>query len=78
MFCFKFQRNRAIKEKFDFWGDQILSGGPEGGRGTQFEKIEKASYRTVVSTHTENFSIPALLCRKCSKIRRTAPTFMGF
>ena len=46
---------------FTFGGDQILSGGPEGGRETRFQKIKKASYRTVVSTHNEYFSIIALL-----------------
>ena len=31
------------------------------GKGTQFKKIETASYRTVVPTHTKNFSILAQL-----------------
>ena len=58
---FKFNQNRAINEKFDFWGDQIFSG--------KEEKFEKASYRTVVLTHTENFSI---------LFGGTEPTFVGF
>ena len=41
MLCFKFHQNRTINEEFNFWGDQILSGGP-GGRGTRFEKFEKS------------------------------------
>ena len=49
MLFFKFHQNRAINEKFDFWGGQILSG--------KEEKFEKPSYRTVVLTHTENFRI---------------------
>ena len=57
MLCSKFYQNQTIKEEFDFWGDQILSGSPEGGRGTQFQELEKVSYKTVVPTHTENFSI---------------------
>ena len=61
MLCFKFHKNRAINENFDFWRGQNLSGGPEEGRATGFHKIEKDSYRTVVSTQNENFSIIALL-----------------
>ena len=53
MLCLKFHQNRAINEKFDFWRGQILA--------TRFQKFEKSSYRTVVSTHTENFSILTLL-----------------
>ena len=29
---------------------------PDGGRGTWFQKFEKASYKTVVQIHIENFS----------------------
>ena len=57
--CFKFHQDRAINEEFYFWGGKILSGGPMGGRVAQFKKIEKSLYRTVVSTHTQNFSILA-------------------
>ena len=77
MVCFKFHQNRAINEKFYFWGDQILSGGPEGGRGTQFQKFEKTSYRAVVSTHKENFSILALLesVQKSDELNRLLGSF---
>ena len=61
MLFLKLHQNHAINEKCDFWRGQILAEGPEGGRRTRFQKFEKASYRTVVSTHTENFSILALL-----------------
>ena len=57
MLCSKFHQNRPINEEFDFLGGQILSEGPEGVRGTRFQKFEKAQYRTVVLSHTENFSI---------------------
>ena len=63
MLCFKFNQNRAINEKFDFRGGQIVSGVLEGGRGTRFKKNQKTSYRTVVSPHTENFSFLAPLER---------------
>ena len=40
----------------------------KGGRGAQFQKLEKAIYRTVVRTHTENFSTLALFgCKKTEK-----------
>ena len=61
MLLFKFHQNPTINEEFNFWGDQILSGGPEGVRGTRFQKYEKASYRTVVLPHTESFNILAQL-----------------
>ena len=41
MLRFKFHQNHAINEEFYFQGGQILSGGPEGGRGTRFQKFEK-------------------------------------
>ena len=59
--CFKFHQNRAVNEEFDFWGSQILSGGPEGSKMNQFKKIKKALHRTMFSTHTENLSILAQL-----------------
>ena len=36
-------------------------GGPKGGRVARFKKIEKSLYRTMVSTHSQNFSILAEL-----------------
>ena len=77
MFCFNFNQNRTINKEFDFWGGQILSGGPEGGRGTRFQQFEKISYRTVVSTHIENFSIPALLrsVQKSGELNRLLRVF---
>ena len=52
----KFHKNGTINEElnFFFWG-----GGPERGIGTRFPKFDKAMYRTVFPTHTENFSILA-------------------
>ena len=63
MLYLKFHQNRKVNEEFDFGGEggKILWGGPAGGKGTQFKKFEKTSYRTLVPTHTENFSILALL-----------------
>ena len=58
---FKFHKNRAINEEFYFWGGKILSGGPKGGRVDRFKKSEKSLYRTMVSTHSQNFSILAEL-----------------
>ena len=45
-------------ERFDFWG---CFRAPGGFRGPRFQKIEKASYRTMVQTHTQNFSTSAQL-----------------
>ena len=59
--CFKFHQNRAINEEFYFWGGKIISEGPKGGRVARFQKIEKSLYKTVVSTHSQNFSILAEL-----------------
>ena len=42
----KFNLNRKLYEEFDFWRGKILLGGPEGGRGTRYQKFEKALYRT--------------------------------
>ena len=50
MLCFKFYQNRTINEEFTNYSG-----------GTRFQKFEKASYRTVVLTHTENFNILAQL-----------------
>ena len=41
MWRFQFHKKRQINEEFDFWEDKIISGGPEGGRGTRYQKIEK-------------------------------------
>ena len=59
------------------FGVQILSGGPEEGRGTRFQKFEKSSYRTVVSSHTENFSILAQLesVEKSGELNRLLGSF---
>ena len=46
---------------FAFGGGKILSEGPNGGRVTRFQKTEKSLDRTVVSTHSQNFSILAEL-----------------
>ena len=59
--CFKLHENRAVNEEFYFWEGNILSGGRKGGRVARFQKIEKSLYRTVVSTHSQNFSILAEL-----------------
>ena len=56
--CFKFHQNRPINEEFDFWEGRILSVGP---RGARFQKLQNASYKTVFSTHSKNFSILAEL-----------------
>ena len=61
MLCLKFHQNRAKNEEFYFWWGKILSRGPKRGRVARFKKIEKSLYRTVVSTHTQNFSILAEL-----------------
>ena len=58
---FKFHQNRAVYEEFYFWGGKILSGDPKGGRVARFQKIEKSLHITVVSSHSENFSILAEL-----------------
>ena len=51
MLCFKFHQNCTINEEFYFGGEgQNSFGGPEGGRGHDYKKFEKASYRTVVPT----------------------------
>ena len=44
-----------------FWGEggKKISGGPKGDRVARFQKIKKSLYRTVVSTHSKNFSILA-------------------
>ena len=52
--CFKFHQNRTINEEFDSWEAM----GEGGGRVPRFKKY---SYRTVVQTQTENFSILAQL-----------------
>ena len=44
-----------INEEFDFWGVN------EGKRGPRYQKFENVLHRTVVPTHTENFSIIAEL-----------------
>ena len=61
MLCFKLHQNRAINEEFYNWGGKILSGGPKGGRVARFQKIEKSLYKTMVSTHSQNFSVLAEL-----------------
>ena len=49
MLRFKFRQNRTKNQEFDFSMIQ-------GGEGPRFKKkIEKASYRMMVPTHTENF-----------------------
>ena len=61
-FCFKFHQSRAINEKFYVWGEgKILPRGPKEGRVARFQKIEKSLYKTVLSTHSQNFSILAEL-----------------
>ena len=52
--CFKFHQNLTTNEEFDFWR-------VKGAGVSRFKKYERASYRTVVPTHTENFSILAQL-----------------
>ena len=42
-------------------GVQNSFGGPGGEQGTRLQKLEEASYRTIVPTHTKNFSILAQL-----------------
>ena len=42
-------------------GGQNSFWGPKEGRVAWFKKIEKSLYRTVVSTHSQNFSILAEL-----------------
>ena len=57
--CFKFHQNRAINEEFYVWGEgKILSRGPKGGREARFKK---SLHRTVISTHSQKFSILAEL-----------------
>ena len=68
MFCFQSKQNRTINEEFDFCAVKGV-----GVRGTRFKKIEKASYRTVVLTHTDNFSIKAQL----ERVHKSG-TFGGF
>ena len=46
MLRFKLYQNRTVNEEFDFWGCQILSGGPEGGQRDPISEIQKAWYRT--------------------------------
>ena len=58
---FKFNQNQEIHEEFDFWGGNIFSGGPKGRRVVRFKKIKKSLYRTVVSSQSQIFSIPAEL-----------------
>ena len=58
---FKFHQNQPINEEFDFWRGKILTGDPEGSRETRYKKFLRASYRTVVSSYTENFNILAQL-----------------
>ena len=51
--CFPPKEFGPLKVKFFIY--------PEGVRRTRFKKNEEASYKTVVSTDTKNFSIPAQL-----------------
>ena len=63
LLCFKFHQNRTINKEFYFLGGggQNSFGGPRRGQGTRLQKLEKTSYRTAGSNHTENFNIPAQL-----------------
>ena len=60
-----------------FRGVRFLRGGPRGAEGPDFKKFEKSSYRTVVSTHTENFSILTLSesVRKTGELNRLLEGF---
>ena len=58
--CFKFHQNRTINKEFYFWGAKFFRRAPRG-QGARFQKIEKVSYRSVVPSHTKNFSILAQL-----------------
>ena len=43
-------------------GGKTISGGPKGGRGPDYKNSrKKTSYRTVIPTYTQSFSIPAQL-----------------
>ena len=60
--CFKFQQNQTINEEFYFWKAKYFPrSSPMGGRVARFQKIEKSLCRTMVSTHSQNFTILAEL-----------------
>ena len=59
--CLKFNHNCTINEEFDFLGIKGAGGGGEE-RYPDLKKLKKnVSYKTMVPTHTENFSIRAQL-----------------
>ena len=74
MFCFKFNQNRTINKEFDFWGGQILSGGPEGGRGTRLKKILRSLVQISGPNPHRKFPHSSSI-RKCLKIGGTDSTF---
>ena len=44
-------------KNFTFGGEgKFFSGGPKAGRAVRFKKNEKSLYRTMISTHSQNFS----------------------
>ena len=71
----KFQHSSSIRKCLKMGGTDLTFRGVKSrpssrGRGTGFQKFKKASYRTVVQTHTENFSTPAPLgCIQTSHVR---------
>ena len=69
MLRFKFHKNRAINEEFDFWW-------VKGGEVLRLKKNIKASYKMVVPLFTESFSTPAQL--KGLKIEGSDLSFFFF
>ena len=56
--CFKFNQNYTLNKEFYFLGIKGV-----GESCPDFKNSKRASCKTMVSTHTENFSIPAQLER---------------
>jgi len=54
--CFKFYQNRAINEKFYFWGGKIISRGTKGGTVARFKKKTKNPYTEWWFQTTAKFS----------------------
>ena len=75
MLFFKFHQNRPIHEEFDFRGAKLK--GPVGGRRTRYQKFKKASYRTVVTSHTKNVKILEQLenVKKLGELKRLLEWF---
>ena len=74
MLFFKFHQNRTINEEFNFLADEILSGDPEVGTGTRFQKFEESLIQNSDPIPHRIFKYTSLI-RKCLKFGRTDSAF---